>query len=69
MSPESPQRNRELLFEGLANNTVKISALDLSSCDIDDATVIRLGNALKVCKHSCQLMPSVRIFSTRFDPS
>ena len=52
MSPESQQRNRELLFEGLANNTVKISELDLSSCGIDDATVIRLSNALKVCEHS-----------------
>ena len=68
-SPESPQRNRELLFDGLANNTVKITALDLSSCGIDDATVIQLGIALKVCGHSCLLVPHVGIRFMRFETS
>ena len=57
-SLQSLQRNLELLFEGLANNTVKITALDLSRCGIDDATVVRLGNALKVCERSCLLIAS-----------
>ena len=38
--------------------TVKITALDLSRCGIDDATVVRLGNALKVCERSCLLIAS-----------
>ena len=68
-SPESPQRNRELLFDGLANNTVKITALDLSNCGIDEATVIQLGIALKVSEHSGLLVPHVGIRFMRFETS